>query len=238
MTEAPTFKATRMWLAVGIATLTMGSRVAYAAPDGGSPGGENIPDAPIPTLVGGDDHSLSRVVADSPMFLANTKDQSRAPLIGFVRAGTPIRPATAAEVAIPSANERCALARRIVQEMVRVRDFERRWLGARPDRWSLMLSLKSNRHTVGPEVPLLRSKAGCAEVKMDKRLWTCPQPGQEHYVGGCLDPGSGLIPTPTLHVVVVKVADEGLAVEASWLEMDDSPKQDPSSMRPPAPPGR
>lgn len=71
-------------------TTWLGGYVAGAGPDVGAPRDVNRTGQLIATLSSDKDGSLSRVVADTPMFLANTKDPTLAPRIGFVRAGTPI----------------------------------------------------------------------------------------------------------------------------------------------------
>ena len=50
------------------------------------------------------------------------------------------------------------------------------------------------------------------------RLWTCPRPDEDHYVGECPDPAVSTIPMPTLRVVMVRESLQKMALESATLE--------------------
>jgi hypothetical protein len=57
---------------------------------------------------------------------------------------------------------------------------------------------------------------------MGAKYWTCPKPGEDHYVGGCLDPTTATIPTPVLHALIVRQSPTSMSQESSWLEFPTS----------------
>lgn len=78
-----------------------------------------------------------------------------------------VQSASAGQVPSKAAQERCTLATEIARRIVSLRDFERKWLGAQSDRLNLLVSLKSDRHSRGPEALLLKANDSCAGLTID-----------------------------------------------------------------------